>query len=130
MRSDQEREYHRTYMKTWRKDNIEKSREACRRSRIKNPAATREANWRRHGINLSYEGYEALLVTQEYRCAVCGTHASDLNKALAVDHDHDTGKVRGLLCDSCNKAVGLLQDDPEIAMRIGLYLTADGPNEN
>lgn len=44
-------------------------------------------------------------------CQVCGVEESKLNKRLAVDHCHTTGKVRGLLCSKCNTALGQLDDD-------------------
>ncbi|KKN26953.1 hypothetical protein LCGC14_0869490 [marine sediment metagenome] len=49
--------------------------------------------------------------TQNGECAICGTHSSELDQALSVDHDHSTGKVRGLLCNSCNLMLGLVKDD-------------------
>jgi hypothetical protein len=64
-----------------------------------------------HGI--TYEDYMAMLTAQGSVCAIChkperviGRHGAI--KAMAIDHDHDTGKVRGLLCQCCNQAIGLL----------------------
>lgn len=51
-------------------------------------------------------------------CEVCGR--SDVR--FCVDHDHETGKVRGLLCDYCNKALGMAQDSPEILRKLARYL--------
>lgn len=47
--------------------------------------------------------YEKLLVFQEHCCGLCGKHKSKFKTALAVDHEHKTGKVRGLLCNKCNR---------------------------
>lgn len=44
-------------------------------------------------------------------CAICGMHQSELKRSLRVDHDHKTNKVRGLLCNNCNRVLGLLHDD-------------------
>lgn len=61
--------------------------------------------------------YNTLLYKQGGKCAICkdsesaAHHISKQIKNLAVDHDHETGKVRGLLCSSCNRAIGLLQED-------------------
>jgi len=66
-------------------------------------------------FGLDEEQYNKILLQQNNCCAICKTdigHYSKSNKKcrLAVDHDHKTGKVRGLLCNSCNRALGLLKD--------------------
>jgi hypothetical protein len=68
--------------------------------------------------------YAALLVAQESKCAICGSaHKSNARKeALAVDHCHETGAVRGLLCHRCNTAIGLLKDDVKILDAARAYL--------
>jgi len=53
--------------------------------------------------------YERIWTEQGGVCAICGL--PELRRRLSVDHDHKTGKIRGLLCDRCNLAFGLLQDD-------------------
>lgn len=47
-------------------------------------------------------------------CGICGQVPAD---RLCIDHDHETGKVRGLLCRTCNSGIGLLQDSPELLRR-------------
>lgn len=72
--------------------------------------------------------YNALLRTQGGVCAVCGKDEPQARGrtgkqfALAVDHCHKTGKVRGLLCQKCNRAIGLLGDDPVLMRRAISYL--------
>lgn len=57
--------------------------------------------------------YEDMLVQQRGVCAICkGVLNSSRYTKLAVDHDHKTGRVRGLLCTNCNTAVGLMKDSP------------------
>ena len=66
--------------------------------------------------------YQALYEAQGGVCYIC-QRAKGATKKLAVDHDHETGWVRGLLCGPCNKILGHLRDDPEAAARIVSYLT-------
>lgn len=63
------------------------------------------------------EEYHALLIKQDYVCAICG----ELTK-LHVDHSHVTNKVRGLLCHNCNVAIGHLKDDPDIIKKAYEYI--------
>ena len=61
---------------------------------------------------LTLKEYEALVEKQDNKCAVCGVAGEDSAKGmLHVDHCHDSGEVRGLLCSKCNTALGLLDDD-------------------
>lgn len=56
------------------------------------------------------DNYKELLEAQSGACAICKKHKEG-KKGLAVDHHHETGRVRGLLCNSCNRAIGLLSED-------------------
>jgi hypothetical protein len=83
-----------------------------------------------YGITL--ERYDAMLITQKGVCAICGK-ANANGKRLSVDHDHkccagkkSCGKcVRGLLCEICNPALGLLNDSPELFLNSIRYLCGD-----
>jgi hypothetical protein len=65
--------------------------------------------------------YEKLKAFQGGVCFIC-QRATGKVKALAVDHNHATGVVRGVLCGICNQLIGHLRDDPERARRIATYL--------
>lgn len=52
-----------------------------------------------------------MLFMQNYQCAICHRPLPELEHGLAVDHDHATGKVRGLLCLNCNTGLGQFADD-------------------
>lgn len=65
--------------------------------------------------------YEQLYEAQGGVCYIC-QRAKGLTKKLAVDHDHETGYVRGLLCGPCNKILGHLRDSQELALRVYTYL--------
>ncbi|WP_422649574.1 endonuclease VII domain-containing protein [Cupriavidus sp. H18C1] len=71
---------------------------------------------RSYGID--YDRYISLLNEQGHVCALCGGEGFLMKGChrvkLVVDHCHQTGRVRGLLCHNCNRALGLLQDDPAI----------------
>lgn len=56
--------------------------------------------------NISIEEYNILLKIQHECCAICSKHQSEFVKGLGVDHDHETGLIRGLLCFTCNGALG------------------------
>lgn len=73
-------------------------------------------------FRITVEQYEEMLAAQGGVCRICSGTERDEFRLLAVDHDHVTGKVRGLLCTKCNVAIGLLDDDPDRAMALALYL--------
>jgi hypothetical protein len=81
---------------------------------------------RRYGI--TEEDYNTLLEVQGGKCAICGSTQGRMHAAtgeprhLAVDHDHETGEIRGLLCDGCNQGIGLLGDDPNRLADAAAYL--------
>jgi hypothetical protein len=67
--------------------------------------------------------YQAMGDAQGWLCAVCKCPRSDeRRRRLCVDHDHETGEVRGLLCGLCNTAAGQLQDDPAIIEELARYI--------
>lgn len=99
--------------KEYRLDNPEKY------NRIK-----RNQNLKRYG--LTFEDQEGMLREQNYKCAICGQEIflfGSSQKLIAhVDHDHKTGKVRGLLCKECNSGLGKFRDNPEYLLSAVSYL--------
>lgn len=75
---------------------------------------------KRFGITL--EQYTSMLNEQWMMCAMCGKNEEENNQRLCVDHDHETGQVRGLLCNTCNTGLGLLQDNITILRNGVTYL--------
>jgi hypothetical protein len=76
--------------------------------------------WYRFGITL--ERYKEMEREQADSCAICGVHSSALKTSLNVDHNHENGKVRGLLCAKCNQGLGLFKDNPVLFGRAIDYL--------
>lgn len=75
----------------------------------------------RYRFGITPEQYDQLLADQRGVCAVC--HRSDpTGRRLAVDHDHQTGVVRGLLCSNCNRAIGQLAESPDVLAAALAYL--------
>ena len=78
-----------------------------------------------HGQNIAKYGitkeqYDEMFANQGGKCAVCG--GQDRRGVLCVDHDHATGKVRGLLCNNCNATLGHAHDRPDILLGLAEYL--------
>ena len=88
-----------------------------------NPEKRRKRKlWTKYKITT--EEYNEMLANQNNSCAICGTE-STRNKSykfFPVDHCHETGKVRALLCDYCNVGLGRFEDDPERLRKAADYL--------
>ena len=127
-----------TAQQRWRLNNPEKNAEFQRQWREKNPDYNKNyirekrkkdpeqfALWdRRKRLKLRYgitiEQYEEMVASQN-GCAVCG-HYSENGSRLVVDHDHVTGKVRGLLCHNCNLTLGKFEDNISWIKNLAAYL--------
>lgn len=141
------RDYQREYRARRRKEDPEGVRQERKAQYWKNPEKAREKvrRYRRrkkqedpdyfvrkrrdqvlasHG--LTRQEFAAMLEDQDHRCAICGSedpnHWSD---RFQVDHDHDTGEVRGLLCAKCNGGLGLLDDSPQRLVAALAYLLGE-----
>lgn len=104
-------EHHAKYKNTkkrWNQANSDRTRLYAFRGVLK-----------KHGMSM--EDYESILTIQSGVCAIC-LHECKVRTRLAIDHSHTTGKVRGLLCNGCNVAIGHLKEDPEIFDRALKYL--------
>jgi hypothetical protein len=88
------------------------------RNRNKTYEEQRGTRIRSYGITV--EEYDEMLESQGGGCYICGI--GPVGRALDIDHDHRTGKVRGLLCSNHNRALGLLGDDPDLLLAAHTYL--------
>lgn len=98
------------------------------RSAYLKPKYSKESSRERHlriYYNLSLEQYQALLDKQEGCCAICKKPAEHFKHALAVEHDHHTGEIRGLACGSCNRRIIGRHRDPQIFYNAAKFL--EGP---
>lgn len=80
--------------------------------------ACRIVEQRERTLGITDEEYWDLYRIQDGRCGICNRRLySKRYKAFCVDHNHETGEIRGLLCHNCNRAIGMLRDDPATIRR-------------
>lgn len=113
--------------KCWRHsitdDRYKRHQEKNRINQIENGfRASKTQAWKKRGIIMTIEKYNKMVSKVEGKCEICGVHESKLKKRLAVDHNHGTGKIRGLLCYRCNMAIGFFYDDIKIIKKAIKYL--------
>ena len=95
-------------------------RKKCRdRASARRTGATQRYTWKRRGIELTVDQYKEMMRRQNKKCAIC-KKVDD--RRLAVDHDHTTGTIRGLLCKNCNRAIGYFMDDIDLVEMASVYL--------
>lgn len=98
----------------------------CKRiNNARNRVGKEDRLWELHikrVYGLDKEEYFRMYLSQDEACATCKNKLPNKFRYLAVDHDHDTGRIRGLLCNTCNRVLGMIKDDPAIAIRMGEYL--------
>jgi len=92
--------------------------EYARRYRIEKPEKTRATHLKmRYGMSI--DDYDSMFLSQKGNCKICGLNQNDIKKKLGVDHCHASGKVRGLLCDTCNRFLGFYE---KLAIQCDIYL--------
>ncbi len=114
------RETYEIYHKKYRKDNKEKISNWHKENNMKEDFKEKRRNYHlQHSYGISLEVYEALCQSQNGLCAICGQKS---DKKLHVDHNHNTGNVRALLCKNCNTSLGLLKEDSKIVENLLQYI--------
>lgn len=112
--------------KKWRQNNLERAKELAKRTVAKwrkdNPALYRAQHLRRvYGMTLAE--HDSILAAQGNKCATCpATEAGGRGNTWHVDHDHETGRVRGILCRGCNTALGLIKDSAATLRALADYV--------
>lgn len=77
----------------------------------------------RNKFGVTRDDIERMLEEQNHQCAICLVDIDLFTKALMhLDHDHYNGKLRALLCGTCNVGIGMLQDSPEVMRRAANYI--------
>lgn len=126
--SDEKRSKGAEAQRRYRERHGEAFRAAQREYRKKYAATEQGKKQRRketlkHNYGITPEDYDKLLVEQNGLCAICGANEPGRgHQHFSVDHDHETGVVRGLLCNNCNRGLGLLGDNIEGIKRALNYL--------
>lgn len=124
------------YTKLWRSNNRDKWKEQTKRAYDKHRdkklaygAKWREGNKERRfdkylqrRFRIDLKKYNEMLLAQDFKCGICPKKASDAGRRFAVDHCHSTGKIRGLLCGKCNRALGLFDDSVTTINKAAEYL--------
>jgi hypothetical protein len=113
-----------------RKDGLDPWCKKCKREYDKN-------HHKLKNFNISFSQYKKMLEEQDNRCLICGIKFDVLSKLLCnintagepnIDHDHKTGKIRGILCNMCNRLLGFAFDNPLILIKAAKYLQEDRIN--
>lgn len=104
----------------WTKDHVERIKQYK-----KDYVAKKDPSWRwaislKFRFNITPQDYESMLSKQDGKCAIC--RKSPTNKRLAVDHCHETGKIRGLLCFRCNFGLSYFAESADTLERATVYL--------
>lgn len=97
------------------------------------PRAWKETELQR-SFGISLADYSAMVAAQDNKCAICDQPEQQMRggklKALAVDHDHASGKIRGLLCADCNQAIGKFKEDRNTLLAAIRYLDKHSDAQN
>jgi len=101
-------EEHRQYYKEYNAAHKEEQRQHGKKYHLK------------RNYSISLEDYDRLFASQGGVCAICGSPSN--GRALDVDHDHETGEVRSLLCNNCNRGLGRFKDNPSLLRRAADYV--------
>jgi hypothetical protein len=108
----------------WQRDNKERYNARQREYRESHPDRDWPAYLRRN-FGLTVDEYEAFVAAHDSRCAICDAEPPE-GKRHHLDHDHESGAVRGLLCVRCNNGLGQFRESPALLQRAADYLECGG----
>lgn len=110
-----------------KKERLRRRRDAQRRFVKKHPERRMQIS-RKHYYGISSVEYDLKKKKQKNRCGLCGKKEKHIDRrtkrprSLSVDHDHETNRVRDLLCGNCNRGLGLFFDNVELLLKAIQYL--------
>lgn len=113
-------------------DRLKANRKVTRQRRLARDPLMDRRLYLRKRFGITIDDYDRMLAAQNGLCAICGEPEKGIlkrtgkRKALAVDHDHKTGKIRQLLCAWCNTALARIEADRSIVTKINSYLDRHG----
>lgn len=115
--------------KVYKKNNKEKHKVNAKKYYERYPEKVRALRLK-NSYNLTLDQYNKMLEMQNKSCAICRRHSSEFKRTLSVDHDHETGEVRGLLCSPCNTAIGLFRENLVIIKLAASYIEKHNNTKN
>jgi hypothetical protein len=115
---------HKEHCRKYSQKHKEKIKETGNIWRASNSTRTEQLDmkYKMAARGITIDDYENMLLRQDGRCAICGRDVCELSERLCVDHDHKSGRVRGLLCRPCNLILGNAREDIEVLAGAKIYL--------
>lgn len=119
---ERNKEHKAAYKKEWDAKNVDKRKANNEKFKKTNPLYHVEKHLK-SSYGISLEDYNFLLQQQQFKCQCCGIEAEKAQRGkLFVDHCHTNGAIRGLLCQQCNTALGMVKDNVETLYKLASYL--------
>lgn len=117
--------------RTYRNNNLEEIKKYDRkRNKIRQEKQdfrdSRKNQWLKRAYGITYDDFLLILDYQQYKCAICEQALKDGDRFLHVDHNHTTGKVRGLLCSQCNWFISKIDNIQDCFSNLKNYVKNDG----
>ena len=126
-RYDENPQVHIDRVRQWQQENAERHNEWTREYR-KRPEVQRRARdaYYRKTYGKTADEVDEILDLQGHRCLICKIDMPERLGSMHLDHDHQTGRIRGFLCIDCNHGLGKFKEDPGVLMRAVVYLREGG----
>lgn len=130
--TDDERARRRVYGQVYHQNKTDEQKHAAKKyhaewSRSEKGKTSRIGYYFKRKYGITADEFNAMVAAQENACAICQKNgATERHRRLSVDHDHQTNKVRELLCDDCNVGLGHFLDDPKLIEVAAAYLRRHG----